>query len=173
MNTFHKDLTTLEKRRVKDAKLCILCLLVGLMALALWQCAESTQLLSHIAGIFNDSAQESTGASTTGGYSNLATDPWAGKESRPDPLSIRQEGIEFVEANSDGRILWYQSGWDTLQSRILVERALIFGGWQSLSSSEEQVMSFSFAQSATAAGGSLIVSFYRNDQGCSVLFELF
>lgn len=89
-----------------------------------------------------------------------------------DPLGIRQEGIVFMQASEDGSILWYQGMWSVSQSRALLERALILKGWQSLSTEQEQVMSFAYSPNATAGGGSLYASFYETEQGCTILVEL-
>ena len=89
-----------------------------------------------------------------------------------DPLAIEQEGIVFKDSNDERSIIWYQSFWDTAQSRVLIERSLTLQGWQSISAADEPMMSFVSAPRGQESGGSLLVSFYALEEGCSILIEL-
>lgn len=144
----------LEQRRVRAAKITLLSMFVLLGLLMLWQCAEQAQkqsALSEMAGLISSEASASVTL---------------------DPLGLEQEGIELRRASDKGSILWYQSSWDNHQSKVLIQRTLIFAGWQMVSRDDEQVLCFSFAPSATDAGGLLYASFYDVQEGCSVLIEV-
>jgi len=163
---------TLEKRRVRAARITILLALVALAILALWQCAESSleeSNLSDFAAILNLSAGEGTDAPKYELGSNTEVQ---GARQSADPLALEQEGINFMDMNTGGNILWYQSIWDVSQSRVLLERALIFQGWQSMGEEGDTLMSFVYAPSEIAGGSSLLASFYPLDEGCSILIEL-
>jgi len=162
----------LEKRRVKAARLTILLVLVLLALLALWQCVESS--------LKSSSAQPILGIlGLSGGDANPANESQLDGSSADscdglpdDPLALTQEGITFMDANDEMSILWYQSAWSITQSRSLIERSLILQGWQSMSTADEQVMSFVYASRGTASGGTLLMSFFSLEEGCSILIEL-
>lgn len=77
-----------------------------------------------------------------------------------------------MDCNEKGSILWYQSTWNVEQSRALLERSLILQGWQNMSPDNEPIMSFLYAPNGLAAGGTLIISFYPLEDGCSILIEV-
>ena len=146
-----QELTVLEQRRVRAARVTILAACAFFVVLAVWQ------------GVVG----QGTGSSPTEGWDrSLSPVP------QTDPLGIEQAGITFMDANEKMSILWYQSSWNVEQSRALVERSLVLQGWQSLSEDDEAVMSFLYAPSGSAAGGTLIIGLYPLQDGCSVLVEL-
>lgn len=144
----------IEQQRVRAAKITMLVMLVGLGILALWQCVEQAQEQSsmhEMAGVLSDEGSAAL---------------------HLDPLGIEQEGITLRRASERGSILWYQSSWSNTQSKVLIQRTLIFAGWQMMSADDEQVLCFSYAPTATDGGGLLYASFYEVQEGCSVLVEV-
>lgn len=156
-----KAKTLLEKRRIKTAKATLLALLVFLTSLAVWQCAEGSQLQTSVLKTMSTS-NEPLGFEQEGAASSTPN----------DPLGFEQEGFDFMQASETGGILWYQSSWNATQSRALLERELILRGWQLVSASTEQPLCFVYAPSATAAGGTLYAMLYATEQGCSIVIEL-
>jgi len=136
-----KELTILESRRVKTARILLALMLAFLVFLAAWQWVESHKIERSLPGI-------------AGEY---------------DPLSIDQDGIELVRMNEEGSILWYQSNWSVAQSQVLVIRALTLEGWQCVSEEHEQVLSFVYPSDPASAGGFVLVTFHTTDEGCSIL----
>jgi len=146
--------TVLEQRRVRAARITVLALCALLVLLAIWQAAPG---LVQRDGVGVPIAAQ------------LVHQP---RPSVPDPLNIEQSGITLMDCNEAASILWYQSTWNVEQSRALVERSLSRQGWQSLSTDDEPVMSFLYAPGGLAAGGTLILSLYPLEDGCSILIEL-
>ena len=147
-------------------------MLAFLLALTIWQGIERSQKQTDTLGFIDvlESARaekdELSGAEQSDFHSG------SGGIGFYDPFGVEQEGVALMQVSEGGDIYWYQSSWSSEQSRVLLERALIFSGWESLSKEEEEIMSFVYAQTATANGNSLIATFYDLDQGCSILLEL-
>ena len=172
MTTQAKERTQLEVKRVRTAKVTILLMLLALAILAVWQCTERSlaeSSMPNFVAILNESlAEEDTTLVNETAFGS--TDP--NDSQQIDPLVLNQEGFSLMRISERGDILWYQSNWSVQQSRILLERALIHAGWESLSQEGEQVMSFSYTPNALVAGGTLVASFYPTEEGCSILIEL-
>ena len=172
MTTHAHKRTALEKSRVRTAKAVLLLALVCLTALTLWQCLERGKESSSMPD-FASIIDGTWGGSEAGLPEAQASGPLVLNGSLPaDPLRLDQEGIALMDVNSEGNILWYQSIWDDQQSRILLERSLVFQGWQSMGAEEDMLMCFAYAPTGLAAGGSLVASFYAVEDGCSILVEL-
>ena len=162
----------LETRRLRAARITILVLLLFLSALALWQCAEGSLKRSSVLGITEILGLFDEDGSPEGEGEQRDNSVEPNGFLLGDPLAIGQEGIVLMDANDEMSILWYQSIWDASQSRILIERSLVLQGWQSMSTDDEPVMTFVYAPRGFAGGGSLLVSFYSLEEGCSILIEL-
>jgi hypothetical protein len=141
---------------VRAARITLLCILALFFALAVCQCAERTDEQGKV-------------LSTLLAADELAAPPVGG--SLPDSLAIEQDGITLVQRDEARGIFCYQSSWSVSQSRVLVERALLLQGWQTASEEGERMITFLFAPSATADGGTLLVSMYERTLGCSILAE--
>ncbi len=156
-----REWSVFEKQRLRAVKIFVLLTALCCLVLSLWQCIESsaaqTQILGIAEALFSEEASD--GAQLE-------------EEGSTDALGIAQEGILLKETNEEGSIRWYQSNWDVSQSKVLIQRSLALRGWQLLGTGEEQILSFHYAPSATANGGSLIVAFYYSEAGCSILIEL-
>ncbi len=166
-----KNATPLEKRRIRAAKVTLAILGVLCVVLSLWRCAEDLKAgssLSSFMEIIEES--ETQDADLLNGEQNQS-DNGLSSNGALDPLRLNQEGIVLMRSNAEASILWYQSNWDVSQSRVLLERALVYQGWQPLHAGDDQIMSFVYDPHALAGGGSLLASLYPNDTGCSILIE--
>ncbi len=174
MSGQRKELRVLEKSRVRAAKSTLLFAFAFLVLLAVWQCVERSQMHSGALGMLNDVG--SGNLLTEYDSSNVGAVPEFSVEQTggfmDDPLGIEQEGIKIMQVSEKGNTLWYQSFWSIPQSRILLERALVFQGWEPMDTTQEQIMGFFSRPSATAGGGSLYASFHVTERGCSLLIEL-
>lgn len=173
------EMSTALQKRVRAIKLTLACFTVGLVSLAVAQGVQSASNqtgLVEAAHLLDDQTIQidEVGSGTSGPRLDGSNDESSNesRDSLGDPLGLNQEGVRFVEASQRGDILWYHSTWNDSQSRILIERALVLLGWQKTSFDEEELMSFAYPPSATAAGAYLLLALYENESGCTILIEL-
>lgn len=178
------ELTSLQKQRITTARIVMSCIVALLVLLAVWQCFEEDQRSNAMQSFQeaqgsdvlqnSEAAQRSNVLLSENMFSEVASgglEEVSSTAEASDPLLLNQAGIEFIEANEDGTILWYQSIWSAEQSRPLVSRALAGQAWQELSLETEHVMCFSSPAGDAATERLIYVCFYDVYEGCSILVE--
>jgi hypothetical protein len=167
-----KERTTPEKRRVQTARVFVVLFLLFLASLSLWQCVERKVTQGNRAALSELLEREVVGSEAPAALEQSGKDLTQSNSYGSDPLALNQAGITLLRTNEKGSILWYQSSWDLSQSRVLLERALVAQGWETLSEQREEIQSFVYAPNAIAMGRTLLASFYPTQEGTSILIEL-
>jgi hypothetical protein len=140
----------LERRRLRAAKITLLCLLALLVSLSIWQAvAKASDSLA-----VNDFM--------------TASEPKAGA----DPLDIAGGGIDFVQASPGGNILWYQSTAPLAYTAMLLDQELSVAGWQALPTGQSELLSYNLAPDGSRLGATVVISIVEQGEGCSLILQL-
>jgi hypothetical protein len=144
----------LEQQRLRVTKMTLTAIAALIIILTIWQFVQeqlaSVRMTQYI-GLDQETIQ---GSNST------------------DPLGIANQQIEYMESSQGGNIIWYQSSTTLTESAMLLDRALVAQGWQSLPSQQQGLLSFNHPESSTQAASFAYIALTQQVDSCSIVVTL-